>query len=207
MFALALGLTASTDNLFSFFADLREQPRGWQQGLVDEPAASLAPEPVPPKLASMPTRLPDLRRTALASWPLAAGYLSLLTAQPVLIGGLVQQYLAPSVVASRLLALGAADLPAKWGGAFEQQGHRMEERKEVYDGGRYSQIWTYRWGRREVTVSLDGPFQGWHELGICYLGAGWTTLERSVRPGKEGGGSISEVRLERPPALTWRAAL
>ncbi len=102
VFALALGLTVSTDNLISFFVDLRTLPQqGWQEGLIEEPGAAAAaaplalPEPIPHHPTSAPTRLPDLRRTALAAWPLAAAYGALLLAQPMLIGILIQDYFVP----------------------------------------------------------------------------------------------------------------
>jgi exosortase len=202
-FALALGLTVSTDNLFSFFVDLRTLPRGWRRGLIEEPGAPVAaPEPIPHHPISGATRLPDLRRTALAAWPLAAAYGILLLAQPMLLGKLMQDYFLPgSVLGSRLLALRAGDLPASWDGAFRQKGLQTVQRKLMHGSGRYSQVWSYGWGRRAVTVSLDGPFQGWHELTMCYLGQGWTSLERSVQPGEDRGGCFTVARLERPPAL------
>ncbi len=207
VFAVALGLTVSTDNLVSLFADLRTLPQeGWQQGLIEEPRARMA-APAPPAPThndpmSTATRLPDLRRTALAAWPLAAAFGVLLLAQPILIGKLMQDYFVPgSVLASRLLALRAGDLPASWEGDFQQQGLQTVERELVHGSGRYSQVWTYGWGRRSVTVSVDGPFQGWHELTSCYLGNGWTSLERSVQPGEGRSGSFAVARLERPPTL------
>jgi exosortase len=203
VFALALGLTVSTDNLFSFFVDLSTLPLGWSQYLIEEEGAPVtAPEPITRHLMCTATRLPDLRRTAFTAWPLAAAYGVLLLAQPMLIGKLMQDYLVPgSVLAARLLALRAGDLPASWDGAFQQQGLQTVEREVVHGSGRYSQVWSYGWGRRSVTVSADGPFQGWHELTSCYVGNCWTSLERSVQPGEGRDESFAVARLERPPAL------
>ena len=207
VFALALGLTVSTDNLISLFVDLRTLPQqGWQRSLISEPGArASAPAlPEPPALhgISTATRLPDLRLTALAAWPLAAAYVVLLLAQPTLIGKLIQDYfVSGSILSARLLAMRADDLPASWEGDFQQRGHQTVDREQVRATGRCSQVWSYGWGRRTVTVSLDGPFRGWHELTGCYLGNGWTFLERSVQPGEDRGGSFTVVRLERSPGL------
>ncbi len=95
----------------------------------------------------------------------------------------------------------ADDLPDSWEGEFQQRGHQTVGHELVAGSGRCSQVWSYGWGRRAVTVSLDGPFRGWHELTGCYLGNGWTSLERSVQPGEGRGGSFTLARLERPPAL------
>lgn len=64
---------------------------------------------------------------------------------------------------------------------------RKDERdKDNPFGGMVSLVWQYRHvAGRSVLVSLDGPYESWHDLGICYRGIGWTiedmeTVERSV---------------------------
>jgi hypothetical protein len=42
----------------------------------------------------------------------------------------------------------------------------------------YSNIWTYRRGGRQVLISLDYPFRGWHELTACYRSIEWNIGDR-----------------------------
>lgn len=36
-----------------------------------------------------------------------------------------------------------------------------------------SQTWTYSNGSFDTVISLDGPYDSWHDLGYCYGGVGW----------------------------------
>jgi exosortase len=204
VFGLALGLTASTDSLYSAASSLLTLWREWSRELLmggqRGPAAASAPAN-----GAGPTRLPALRSTRLASWPLAAAYGFLLVAQPVLVGNQLEDgFLPASVGASRLLAVRAGDLPAAWG-PFRQQGFQTVANPPGHGEGLFFQRWSYRWGQRTVVVSLDGPFQGWRELTQCYNARGWTTAERAIEPGREGEGAFVAVRLER--GLDQRALL
>ena len=38
-----------------------------------------------------------------------------------------------------------------------------------------SYMWTYENGGVEVIVSVDGPWEFWHDIANCYRGIGWTT--------------------------------
>jgi len=199
VFALALGLTASSDCLFSLLPCVVSLRRAWvEQSLIGRFSVPPAPRPAPPPLA--PTQVPDLCWSRLASWPLAAAYGAVILAQPLLIRSLLEDYFLPGpVVASRLLDLRATDLPAT-SGSLRQQGFETLQRQLGSDDGRFSERWCYRWGERTVNVSMDGPFQGWHELTRCYLSNGWTSRGRSVQAeGAHKGGAVAVVRLERPP--------
>jgi exosortase len=52
---------------------------------------------------------------------------------------------------------------------------------EVIDRGKESLMaeksyaWKFRNGNLTAIVSLDGPYNGWHDLSICYRGLGWKT--------------------------------
>ena len=100
---------------------MRAQPAAVVDGTDIDRASERASDA--PAVAAAPgtTQLPDLCRTRLASWPLAAGYGAVILAQPLLIGSLLEDYFMPGpVVASRLLAVRATDLPAS-SGSFRQQ--------------------------------------------------------------------------------------
>jgi hypothetical protein len=113
---------------------------------------------------------------------------------------LLEDYFLPgSVVASRLLALSADDLPAS-PGPFVREGFQTSRRDLINNIGRFSQTWSYRWGRRAVAVSVDGPFLGWHDLSACYFGQGWTTPDTPPAPEDESrGGPLVTARFARPP--------
>jgi exosortase/archaeosortase family protein len=202
VFLVALGLTASTDSLLSvvpcFFRFRRASllaelavPRG-----VPAPAVDVDGAPVGRRV---PACLPELGQTRLASWRLAGAYGVLLLAQPLLIGTRLVDQLAPGAFpGSRLLALRVGDLPER-SGPFQRQGLETEQRAYGNPFGRFSQRWMYRFGNRMASVSVDGPFLGWHELSQCYASRGWTCRERTVEPGAGGAGAIAAVRLEGRP--------
>jgi exosortase len=56
-----------------------------------------------------------------------------------------------------------------------------------------SHVWHYQKGNLVVTLALDYPFRGFHDVSICYKGAGWIIEEH----GPAGGfGTNSPVRME-----------
>ena len=62
--------------------------------------------------------------------------------------------------------------------------------------------WTYRKGDLIATVSFDFPFQAWHNLTVCYEGAGWKVADWEVRSAKESGVSrtaeVIRFKIEKP---------
>jgi hypothetical protein len=97
--------------------------------------------------------------------------------------------------------LGAEALPARWG-AWQRLGYETEHRDRKDALGEFSQVWRYHLGPRAAVVSLDYPFEGWHELPICYRGQGWEPQERQVhREAPVGGGpeiNLVEVKFTKP---------
>jgi exosortase len=199
VFALALGLTASSDCLFSFGRNVLYLRRTLaQQALIGSPRAASPDRIAMADGSGMRTRLPALSRTRLASWRLAAVFGVLIVVQPLLIRSLLEDYLLPGpLAAGQLRAVHASDLPAFWG-PLEQQAFSTVERDRGSDEGRFARRWTYRWAARSIVVSMDGPFQGWHELTRCYVANGWTVRERSVQSTGTHAGAIAVVRLVRP---------
>lgn len=49
----------------------------------------------------------------------------------------------------------------------------LVRRESTHHLGEWSRIFTYHNGRFAATVSIDFPFQGWHDLGVCYTSSGW----------------------------------
>ncbi len=56
----------------------------------------------------------------------------------------------------------------------------LEDFKYIYRGDEQimaaeSYVWIYRNGSVVVTISIDGPWEFWHDITACYRGIGWTT--------------------------------
>jgi exosortase len=67
--------------------------------------------------------------------------------------------------------------------------------------GQFSSEWRYRRGPLECRVSVDYPFEGWHELTNCYSGNGWEPVSRrTVTDEQESGtgGMYIEAQLSKP---------
>jgi hypothetical protein len=65
-------------------------------------------------------------------------------------------------------------LPEEWNG-WRQVGFQVREREKDDPEGELSRIWTYQKGRLAAAISIDGPFDQWHDTEVCYQGLGYTT--------------------------------
>lgn len=54
--------------------------------------------------------------------------------------------------------------------------------------GRDSQQWTFRRGKLTVLLSLDSPYEGIHDLCVCYTATGWTIPDKRVIPAQDLSG-------------------
>ncbi|WP_417747941.1 exosortase U [Rosistilla oblonga] len=79
------------------------------------------------------------------------------------------------------IAFSATDLPLTIDG-WEQTGFEVQKRDALNFYGEHSAIWTYERHNHEVFVSIDYPFQQWHELIICYEKQGKELASRKVLP-------------------------
>jgi exosortase len=60
-----------------------------------------------------------------------------------------------------------------------------------------SQMWRYKASDAAVVASVDWPFNGWHDLRICYEAQGWLVEEFRHAPlGSGGGPSVVRVRMK-----------
>jgi exosortase len=152
-----------------------------------------------------PTNLPRVTETSLASAWLILLYLS------VVCFLLLPQIRVPTATASptRLESLDANfAVPEAAGWVLVPGSHQREERKRDSQWGAYSQAWRYRKGERELIVSIDYPFMGWHDLGTCYSGSGWGLNSREHTPFEPGatadspadgtGGTGVILRMQKP---------
>jgi len=122
-------------------------------------------------------------------------------------------------------------LPGEWDGWRRERFETRHISAGDLEGG-FSRVWTYRKGRLFAAVSLDGPYDGWHDLAECYRGLGYrveeiedsvgaggapeTRLGLTKDPGRHGlaffsayaesGGSVGPPRAARQGPLTSRVA-
>ena len=64
-----------------------------------------------------------------------------------------------------------------------------------------SYVWTYKKGNVVVLVSVDGPWEFWHDISYCYRGIGWTTeVTQNFDLQNDGqqpeSGSLNHTRIE-----------
>lgn len=100
------------------------------------------------------------------------------------------------------LSAGDAELLPATLGDWKRVGFRTQERPpgDIF-GGMVSMIWQYEQGRRRVALSLDGPYDSWHDLGVCYTGVGWRIEDRlTTDVGPEDDGLVAcDLRLTQEP--------
>jgi hypothetical protein len=88
-----------------------------------------------------------------------------------------------------------ADLPDELDG-WTLVGADSHERHLRSPDGQFSSQWRYRRGALECRVSVDYPFQGWHELTNCYRGNGWTLIARRVVADRSGASRWPRVEAD-----------
>lgn len=172
LFGLTLGLIYSSGRFLWFI--LPFGIFGRRDGIDTE---ALAPSAVDKVLT--PTQFPSLSAT-----PLAAAWLSLFYLIIVCFL-LLPQLRVPEATAAptQLDLLQANAVPQQVGPwTLVPESYEREERKRDSQWGARSQSWRYRKGNRELIVSVDYPFMGWHDLGTCYAGSGWSLNLREHKP-------------------------
>jgi len=135
------------------------------------------------------TKLPKLRSTIFSSPAFQVVYVLML------LFVWIPQWRVPFPTASpaQLSQLGKNFAPADFegwrlkGGTFETENGKSDSRQEKpiarrddSQWGAFSQNWIYEKNSKEVTVSLDYPFLGWHDLTTCYAVDGWKIDKRVV---------------------------
>lgn len=177
LFVATLGLIVSSEHLFLFLL-----PRGIFSRNERIDAGVVRPFP-----NHGPTHMPPLGQTQLASPMFIGAYLAVgllqwlpqmyvpsPSATPVLLGK-VDASLAPPTIAGWHLRPEVVDAEGVKHGPYE-----TEQRRADSQWGAHSHTWHYVKGPRELIISLDYPFRGWHELTICYDADGWQVESRNV---------------------------
>lgn len=192
LFGLTLGLIVSSEHLLLFFL-----PRGIFSGKDKLERHTSKNQQVD----HGPTRLPDLGKTWLASPALVVVCMVFVvlqwlpqlnaappTATPVTLDGITMS-LAPASFEGWTLLPDEPD--AVNDEVNNNDGYSKKQRRDDSQWGARSQTWHYRKGSRDLIVSIDFPFRGWHELTICYRADGWNMKSRKVvdiaRPASASG--------------------
>ncbi len=73
-----------------------------------------------------------------------------------------------------------SDLPADIGEWRRLVFQTQDRTADNVFGGLVSHVWRYNNGARSVLISIDGAYDDWHDLAVCYQANGWHLEE--VRP-------------------------
>ncbi len=160
VFAFVIGLVLSTDRFLVF---LFPQPEhllvGAPSGGFDRTAATVQ---------RPPGRLRTLPLVVATTFVLVAACVGLLPANATPLSD------SPFASSHGLAPVPREALPAKWNG-WDQVAFQVREREKDDPAGEISRIWTYHKGRLTTAISIDGPFDAWHDTEVCYHGLGYTT--------------------------------
>jgi len=133
----------------------------------------------------------------------------------VIFGGLLFQFEAQPVkpipieemaewMVLDLESLDESSMPSQLG-QWRRSGFRTETRgPDSVFGGMLSVVWEYHNGNRSVGLSLDGPYDAWHDLAVCYGGVGWQVGDMRTFEAipKSTDWPACELSLERQPVDT-----
>jgi len=67
--------------------------------------------------------------------------------------------------------------------------------KTAFEDGIYSHIWRFEKNGLVATISLDYPFFDYHDVRICYTGAGWTVDESNLQHEGDGPEGVPEMKV------------
>lgn len=167
LFCMTLGLIVSSEHLILFFL-----PRGI---FTNKDKIGRAADKT--QVDHGPTRLPGLSLTWLSSSTLVVSCIGL-----ALLQWLPQMNVPlPSATPVTLDGLQAGLAPAEMNGwRLRDEGYSFVERRADSQWGAKSQSWRYSKGPKDLVVSVDYPFLGFHELTICYRADGWIMESRKV---------------------------
>jgi len=170
VFFIIAGTVLSTDRLIRAFFPL---------SIVDEELDEVSGEK-----RRVPTATKALWRFPIASMPdprIVYAFVGLFALAGIL--GLRMFTLAPRVatIAGKLPALIATSMPEEIGE------WKVTEFREVNRGrgdlqGEKSFVWKLTSGERTISVSVDGDWADYHDLGECYSGMGWQASRQFFYP-------------------------
>ena len=83
-------------------------------------------------------------------------------------------------------------------GSWRRLNTEVPPLQKIETRGVSSQIWHYRRGDTLASLAIDYPFQGYHDVTLCYTLRGWDVLEQRSRGGQTTNASppFEEVRMQ-----------
>lgn len=165
-FAVAVALILSTDRLLLFLVPERAT------GPLAQPPRSYWSDPESGTPRASTRSGASGRRGLFASGLVAVAFIAVAWFGRALPSAAPTTYQSQLASPEKFKPLTVADLPAEWNG-WERLGFRVQQREAGDLAGELSRIWTYRKGRLVAAVSVDGPYDGWHDLTWCYEGLGY----------------------------------
>jgi len=67
--------------------------------------------------------------------------------------------------------------------------------RTAFETGIYSHIWIYKKDGVIASISLDYPFNEYHDVRICYVGNGWDILDSKLSWGNSSNGNIPDMEV------------
>lgn len=170
VFAAVIGLVMSTDRLLLFFFP---QPEALPIHNLQVDQTSLAS---------------DVRPGRVGSFAIAGSFVFAASLMFVLPSAATPPALGPLASAEGLKPVPEEVLPEAWDG-WKRIDFQVRERDKGDLAGEISRIWFFRKGRLTAAISIDGPFDSWHDTELCYIGLGYTTQSEEDIIAPDGGSS------------------
>ena len=184
LFVAYLAMILSTDQLLVFLTS-PVRPHPWPPG--PQPAAAT----VPPERA--PARIPW-------RWGRKAAYaFALLGLMDLGLGWVHYQHAPPQAgLPKSALRRGATFAMPEQIGNWKRLNTEVPPLQKVETRGVFSQVWHYRQNDTLASLALDYPFQGYHDVTLCYTLRGWDLLEQRSRGGQKTNASppFAEARMQ-----------
>lgn len=68
--------------------------------------------------------------------------------------------------------------------------------RTAFESGIYSHIWAFEKGGAVASISLDYPFQDYHDVRICYIGSGWNIVDSKLCRADSSNGNIPAIEVQ-----------
>ena len=195
LFAVYLGLVASTDAFLDFFT---AHPEATEAGPAKVPVGGGGGR------LALGSRLAALNSQLLKSlsprWALGVGIAFAVLALAQTARAWVQHKQSPVKVTSGLRADARFSLPDQIGD-WKRLDRNQRNVSSLELQAIYSEIWAYQNGRVTVFVALDYPYAGLHDLTLCYRLTGWDVSPKPVKTTDPAGKEIVyfEVEMRKKP--------
>jgi hypothetical protein len=105
---------------------------------------------------------------------------------------------APAALPKSALRPGATFAMPEQIGNWQRLNTEVPPLQKIETRGVYSQVWHYRRGDTLASLAIDYPFQGYHDVTLCYTVRGWDLREERFHGGHTTNASLPfmEVRMQ-----------